>query len=282
MTQADNRGGGNQKATELVPRARLDDFRGKSAIITGAASGIGLALAEALAARGAHLALADIDARGLDAARARLESGGRRIVTRVLDVSSDADVRDAASEFEAALGNVHLVFNNAGIDMSGELESLSEEDWRRVFGVNVFGVVHGIRHFLPLLRRHGAPAHIVNTASGAGFWVNRDVSMGAYAATKYSVVALSEALEQELAGTGIGVSVLCPGPVNTPIATNSSQASEQLKASIAAGAAPELVANLTLDAILAGEFYIFSPTRMRPRVEQRFARILDALERAPT
>ena len=99
---------------------------------------------------------------------------------------------------------------------------------------------------------------------------------------KYSVVALPEALEQELAGTGIGVSVLCPGPVNTPIATNSSQASEQLKASIAAGAAPELVANLTLDAILAGEFYIFSPTRMRPRVEQRFARILDALERAPT
>ncbi|CAG2158388.1 1-deoxy-11-beta-hydroxypentalenate dehydrogenase [Cupriavidus yeoncheonensis] len=281
MIQADIHSYGKPNATDRASRHRFDDFQGKTAIITGAASGIGLALAEALAARGADLALADIDARGLDTARERLETSGRRICTRVLDVSSDSDVRDAASEFEAALGKVHLVFNNAGIDMSGELASLSEEDWRRVFGVNVFGVVHGIRHFLPLLRHHGEPAHIINTASGAGFWVNRDFSMGAYAATKYSVVALSEALEQELSGTGIGVSVLCPGPVNTPIAEHSSHTSELFKATIAAGAAPELVANLTLEAIRSGEFYIFSPTRMRPRVEQRFARILDALERAP-
>ncbi|WER46592.1 SDR family NAD(P)-dependent oxidoreductase [Cupriavidus sp. WKF15] len=263
-------------------RPRLHDFRGKAAIITGAASGIGLALAKALAARGADLALADIDARGLEAARARLAPTGRRVCTRVLDVSSDADVRDAAVEFEAKLGRVHLVFNNAGIDMSGELASLSEQDWMRVFGVNVFGVVHGIRHFLPLLRRHAEPAHFVNTASGAGFWVNHAFPMGAYAATKYSVLALSEALEQELRGTGIGVSVLCPGPVKTPIAERSSHTSEQFKASVAAGAAPELVASQTLEAIGSGEFYIFTPTRMRPRVEARFARILDALERAPS
>ncbi|UIF91782.1 SDR family NAD(P)-dependent oxidoreductase [Cupriavidus sp. UYPR2.512] len=262
-------------------RPRLHDFQGKAAIITGAASGIGLALAEALAAQGADLALADIDARGLDAARARLASTGRRICTRVLDVSSEADVRDAAAEFEAQLGRVHLVFNNAGIDMSGELASLSQQDWTRAFGINVFGVIHGIRHFLPLLHRHGEPAHFVNTASGAGFWVNGDFPMGAYAATKYSVVALSESLEQELRGTGIGVSVLCPGPVKTPIAERSSHASEPFKASVAAGTAPELVASQALDAIRAGEFYIFTPTRMRPRLEARFARILDALERTP-
>ncbi|KJK09638.1 short-chain dehydrogenase [Burkholderiaceae bacterium 16] len=262
-------------------RPRLHDFRGKAAVITGAASGIGLALAEALAARGVDLALADIDAHGLDAARARLASTGRRIFTRVLDVSSDADVRDAAAEFEAELGSVHLVFNNAGIDMSGELASLSEQDWQRAFGINVFGVIHGIRHFLPLLRRHGEPAHIVNTASGAGFWVNSDFPMGAYAATKYSVVALSEALEQELSGTGIGVSVLCPGPVKTPIAEHSIRASEQFKAIVAAGTPPERVASQALEAIRAGEFYIFTPTRMRPRLEKRFGRILDALERAP-
>src|SRR5437899_11425362 len=95
-------------------RTALTDFRGKAAIITGAASGIGLALAEALAARGADLALADIDSRGLDTVRARLASTGRRIYTRAVDVSSDADVRDAASEFESKLGKVHLVFNNAG------------------------------------------------------------------------------------------------------------------------------------------------------------------------
>ncbi len=266
-------------ASKTDPNARgpLQDFQGKTAIITGAASGIGLALAEALAARGADLALADIDARGLGAARARLASTGRRIHTRVLDVSSDSDVRDAAAEFEAELGRVHLVFNNAGIDMSGALTSLSEQDWTRAFGVNVFGVIHGIRHFLPLLRRHGEPAHIVNTASGAGFWVNSDFPMGAYAATKYSVVALSEALEQELSGSGIGVSVLCPGPVKTPIAERSSHATAPFKATVAAGAAPEVVADLTLEGIRAGEFYIFTPTRMRPRLEARFARILDAL-----
>lgn len=266
--------------TQSDSRPRLQDFEGKTAIITGAASGIGLALAEALAARGADLALADIDARGLDAARKRLASTGRRICTRVLDVSSDADVRDAAAEFEATLGRIHLVFNNAGIDMSGELASLSEQDWTRAFGINVFGVIHGIRHFLPLLRRHGEPAYFVSTASGAGLWVNGDFPMGAYAATKYSVVALSEALEQELRGTGIGVSVLCPGPVKTPIAERSNHASESFRAAVATGTAPELVANHTLEAMRAGEFYIFTPTRMRPRLEARFARILDALERA--
>jgi len=264
------------------PLPHLDSFQGKAAIITGAASGIGLALAKALAERGADLALADIDADGLDAARAMLASTGRRICTRVLDVSCDEQVRDAAAEFEAALGKVHLVFNNAGIDMSGELASLSEQDWQRAFGINVFGVIHGIRHFLPLLHRHGEPAHIVNTASGAGLWVNNDFPMGAYAATKYSVVALSEALEQELSGTGVGVSVLCPGPVKTPIAERSSHASDRFKTTVAEGAPPELVASLTLEAIRAREFYIFTPTRMRPRLEKRFARILDALERAPT
>uniref|UniRef100_UPI003F49A127 SDR family NAD(P)-dependent oxidoreductase n=1 Tax=Cupriavidus necator TaxID=106590 RepID=UPI003F49A127 len=263
-------------------RPRLQDFQGKTAIITGAASGIGLALAEALAARGADLALADIDAHGLDAARTRLASTGRRICTRVLDVSSDGDVCDAAAEFEAQLGRIHLVFNNAGVDMSGELASLSVQDWTRAFGINVFGVIHGIRHFLPLLRRHGEPAHFVTTASGAGFWVNSDFPMGAYAATKYSVVALSEALEQELRGTGIGVSVLCPGPVKTPIAERSSHASESFRASVAAGTPPGLVASQALEAIQSGDFYIFTPTRMRPRLEARFARILDALERAPT
>ena len=268
-----------ESKTDKVLPARIGDFSGKAAIITGAASGIGLALAHALAAQGVDLALADIDASGLEIARAELAESGRRIFTRVLDVSCDADVRAAALEFEARLGKIHLLFNNAGIDMSGTLESLSEGDWTRVFGVNVFGVIHGIRHFVPLLRRHGEAAHVVNTASGAGFWVNSEIPMGAYAATKSSVVALSEALEQELRGTCIGVSVLCPGPVATPIAERSHRASEMLRASIAAGTAPQKVAGIVLDAIRAGEFYIFSPTRMRTGLEKRFERILGALER---
>jgi len=268
-----------ESTTDKVVLPGIGDLNGKAAIITGAASGIGLALAHALAAEGVDLALADIDASGLEAARAELAAGGRRIFTRVLDVSCDADVRAAALEFEAQLGKIHLLFNNAGIDMSGSLESLSEEDWTRVFGVNVFGVIHGIRHFVPLLRRHGEAAHVVNTASGAGLWVHSEIPMGAYAATKSSVVALSEALEHELCGTRVGVSVLCPGPVATPIAERSRHSSERLRASIAAGTAPQEVAGQVLNAIHAGEFYIFSPTRMRTGLEKRFGRILDALDR---
>lgn len=253
---------------------------GRAAIVTGAASGIGLALARMLAARGVDLALADIDARGLDAVHAELAGSGRRVVSQVLDITDAEAVRAAAAKFDAALGPIHLLFNNAGIDMSGTLDSLTLEDWRRVFEVNVFGVVHGLLHFLPLLRRHGERAHVVNTASGAGFWVNRDIPMGAYAATKYAVVAISEALEQELAESLVGVSLLCPGPVATAIAERSPKASSQLRASLAAGASPEAVAALVLDAISRDQFFIFTPSRMADAVRQRAERILDALDRA--
>ncbi len=264
-----------------APRPILH-FAGKVAIVTGAASGIGLAIARALAERGADLALADVDARGLEAAHAELSATGRRVVSRALDVGDAGAVARVAADFDASLGPIHLLFNNAGIDMSGTLASVELHDWRRAFDINVFGVVHGLLHFLPLLQRHGERAHVVNTASGAGFWVNADVAMGAYAATKYAVVAISEALEQELAGSPVGVSVLCPGPVATSIAEHSTKASAQLRASIAAGAAPQNVARWLLEAMVRDEFYVFTPTRMADRVQQRTARILEALARVPS
>jgi NAD(P)-dependent dehydrogenase (short-subunit alcohol dehydrogenase family) len=250
---------------------------GGAAIVTGGASGIGLAIARALAQRGVDLALADVDAAGLESARAELTAQGRRVVTRVVDVSDDEQVRAAALEFDAALGPIHLLFSNAGIDMSGRLDALTLADWQRAFGINVFGVVHGLRHFLPLLQRHGRRAHVVNTASGAGFWMNDAVDMGAYAATKYAVVAISEALERELAGTPVGVSVLCPGPVATPIADRSTHTTAQMRASIAAGTPPDAVAQMLLDAMARGDFFVFTPTGMAPRLQQRHERILDAL-----
>lgn len=268
-----------QDTTPLRPG--FGDLAGKAAIITGAASGIGLALAHALAERGVDLALADIDARGLEAARTQLAATGRRICTRVLDVSSEAEVRAAASEFGAQLGKVHLVFNNAGIDMSGTLASVSQEDWTRVLGINLLGVVHGIRHFVPLLQRHGEPAHIVNTASGLGLWVSPAAATGAYSASKYGVVALTEALEQELAGSHIGVSLLCPGPVATPIAERSPHATPQLRANIAAGITPHQAAARVLDALRDGEFYIFTHAQLAANLRQRFGRILGALSRVP-
>jgi short-subunit dehydrogenase len=254
-------------------------FEDCTAIVTGAASGIGLALARALAARGVDLALADRDEAALAAVRAELAAKGRRVVTHGCDVSDDAQVAEAARAFDRQLGPIHLLFNNAGIDMSGRLQDLALADWRRAFDVNVFGVVHGIRHFLPLLQRHGEAAHVVNTASGAGLWVSGDATMGAYAATKFAVVAISEALEQELEGTPVGVSVLCPGPVATAIAARSALASPQLLASIAAGTPPDEAAALALAGVERGDFWIFTPTRMRERLQRRHDRILAALDR---
>ncbi|HVZ45911.1 MAG TPA: SDR family NAD(P)-dependent oxidoreductase [Ramlibacter sp.] len=257
------------------------DFAGTTAVVTGAASGIGRAIACALAHRGVNLGLVDVDARGLAETQDRILATGRRVAARTADVSDDAAVRAAASAFDRELGAIHLLFNNAGVDASGALESLSHADWQRAFGVNVFGVVNGLSHFLPLMHRHGQRAHVVNTASGAGFWVSGDVRMGAYAATKYAVVAISEALEQELAGSRVGVSVLCPGPVATHIAERSPRAERALRESIAAGAAPQLAAEIALGGVQRGDFYIFTPTRMRARVQARHERILEALDRVP-
>jgi NAD(P)-dependent dehydrogenase (short-subunit alcohol dehydrogenase family) len=251
-----------------------------AALVTGAGSGIGLALAHALAARGMDLGLADIDAEALESAREALQAAGCRVECRTVNVADEAQVQAAAGHFATTLGPVRYLFNNAGIDVSGELAWLSMADWHRAFDVNVFGVVHGLRHFLPLLQRHGGPAHVLNTASGAGFWVNGQVRMGAYAATKSAVVAISEALEQELAGSPVRVSVLCPGPVATAIAERSGKVAPGLREAIAQGVQPDFVARIALEAMERGEFYIFTPNRMAAGLQQRHLRIQEALARA--
>jgi NAD(P)-dependent dehydrogenase (short-subunit alcohol dehydrogenase family) len=257
----------------------MQTLKGKGAIVTGAASGIGLGLARALAQSGANVALADIDARRLEKARVELAKHGTKIVAQTLDVADDAAVQAAAACFETQLGRIHFVFNNAGIEMSGPLASLEEADWQRLFAVNTFGVIHGIRHFVPLVRRHGEGGHVVNTASIGGLQVNRDFRLGPYAATKYAVVALSEALEQDLEGSGIGVSVLCPGSVATRIAESSRRPNAALRAAVAAGLTPEAVAERVLRAIQDQEFYVFTHAELKPKLEARFRRILDAFAR---
>ena len=257
---------------------RMQTFQGKGAIVTGAASGIGRGIARALAKAGADVALADIDARGLEGACAELASFGRRVYSRVVDVADEAAVREAAAEFEARLGRVHLVFNNAGVEMSGALESLETRDWQQLIGVNVYGVIHGIRHFVPLLRRHAEGGHVVNTASIGGLQVNRDFRLGPYAMTKYAVVALSEALEQDLEGSNIGVSVLCPASVATRIAERSRTPNAALRAAVAAGLPPEAVGERVLRAVREREFYIFTHAESKAKLEARFRRILDAFK----
>ena len=259
----------------------VQNLRGKGAIVTGAASGIGLGLARALAEAGANVAMADIDREALKKAQAEIAKHGTRIFTQSIDVADEGAVKTAAETFQAQLGKVHLVFNNAGIEMSGPLESLQAADWQRLFAVNVFGVIHGIRHFVPLVRRHGEDGHVVNTASIGGLQVNRDFRLGPYAATKYAVVALSEALEQDLEGSRIGVSVLCPASVATRIAESSRTPNPKLRAAVAGGLAPAAVAERVLRAIRDGEFYIFTHAESKPKLEARFGRILDAFEKIP-
>jgi len=196
----------------------VQDLKGKTAYVSGAASGIGFGIASALARAGANIAMVDIRAEALADARARLHNLGAHVETFVADVSDAALLEETAASIDKAFGPIHIVCNNAGVSMLGvPLEEIPRSDWDWVIDVNINGVINGIRTFVPRMRRHGEGGHIVNTASIAGLQVNPNFKAGAYAMTKYAVVALSEALEQELAGSGIGVSVLCPAAVDTGI-----------------------------------------------------------------
>ena len=196
----------------------MQHIKGKTAYVSGAASGIGFGVASALAQAGANVAMVDIRAEALEEARARVHNLGAHVETYVSDVSDAALLEETAAAIEAQFGAIHIVCNNAGVSMLGvRLEEIPRSDWDWVIDVNIKGVINGLRTFVPRMRRHGEGGHIVNTASIAGLQVNPNFRTGAYAMTKYAVVALSEALEQELAGSEIGVSVLCPAAVDTGI-----------------------------------------------------------------
>ena len=187
------------------------ELKGKTAIVTGAGSGIGLGIAKALAGAGMNLVLADLQPDRLAAARQDIEALGAKAVGVTVDVSDAASVAAAGRAAEQAFGKLHVAVNNAGVAMHGtRVEDVSAEEWNWVIGVNVSGVINGIRTFVPMIRRHGEGGHVVNTASISGFFVRGGRNQGAYSMTKYAVVALSEALEQEVEDAGIGVSVLCP------------------------------------------------------------------------
>jgi NAD(P)-dependent dehydrogenase (short-subunit alcohol dehydrogenase family) len=269
----------------------MEELSGKVAVVTGAASGIGLALSTAFAAEGMRLVLADIESEPLQAAVAGLPDGTEAL-TVVCDVS-DADqvdaLRDAAVE---RFGTVHVVCNNAGVAGGGPVWTQTRADWDWVLGVNLFGVINGITSFTPLLIEQGE-GHIVNTASMAGLlstpWA------ATYNVSKHGVVTLSETLwgDLQLAGaTGVGVSVLCPGWVQTRIAESgrnrpadpgapAAPVSEEAAAAlahvgslVAEGLNPRQVAELVVESIRTDRFYIFTHPTWMPLVSDRFDRIL--------
>lgn len=275
----------------------MRDLAGKTAFVTGAASGIGLALARAFADEGMNVMLADIEADALEAARAEFGDRPARVRAVACDVSDFESVSRAAAATFDAFGAVQLLCNNAGVAGGSGVDRISPETWRWAIDVNLMGVVHGLAAFLPQMRAHGQGGHVVNTASMAGLQAN--IGLSPYVASKYAVVGLSEGLAKELAPEAIGVSVLCPGFVRTNIATSArnrpdrygsavipdpDSAAGRLAAQMAdkarAGLDPAAVAVQTIAAIRANELYIFTHPEMRGEVDERFAAIGAALDRA--
>jgi len=272
----------------------MREIRGKTAIVTGAASGIGLVIAKALAHAGANIVLADVLPDPLEAARQAIETIGVRAVGVTVDVSDPLSVEAAGKAALDAFGALHIAVNNAGVAMHGTaIENVTLEEWEWVIGVNVKGVINGIRTFVPMIRSHGQGGHVVNTGSVSSLFVRQARNQGAYAMTKYAVLALSEALEQELAGSGIGVSILCPGGVTTSIFDSAATRpdrfggsyrrpeQEAMKSAFATGAlAPEVVGRRVLQAIQDNEFFILTHTGEREVINARLDRIKAAFDRA--
>ncbi len=274
----------------------MRELQGKTAFVSGGASGIGLGLGRAFAASGMKVMLADIEAAPLDAAVRGLVAAGAQVKGVVCDVADRAAVERAASETFAAFGKVHVVCNNAGVGVGGaSADQMSPADWEWAIGVNLMGVIHGVAAFLPRIRTQGEGGHIVNTASMAG--MVSSPMMAPYNVTKFAVVTLSETLAAELAGTGIGVSVLCPGWVNTridesgrnwparfgPMRTPTPTAlarRAQLKELLRAGMNPDEVAARVVAAIHDNDLYVFTHPEMRGALEDRFRRVLAAYDKA--
>jgi NAD(P)-dependent dehydrogenase (short-subunit alcohol dehydrogenase family) len=271
----------------------MKDFAGRIAVVTGGASGIGRAMANRFAAEGLQIVLADIEQAALDRAETEIRASGATVTSKRTDVSRAADVEALAKFTVDTFGAVHILCNNAGVGVGGTSWQQTVKDWEWMLGVNLWGVIHGIRTFVPIMIAQGDDCHIVNTASGAGLHVRP--FLGMYAATKHAVVALSEAMyhELKLTGTKVGVSVLCPAVVNTRIgesernrpqamtnegpAANPAQmaAMEQaFRAALAAGLAPADVAAAVLEAIRNERFYILTHEETKGRVRAKMEDIL--------
>lgn len=269
----------------------LTEFAGRVAAITGAASGFGREFARIAAARGMRLGLADIDATALRQVADEMRAAGAEVVTERVDVSIGDDVGRFARSTRDAFGQVDLLFNNAGVATTGYVWESTERDWQWVLGVNLWGVIHGVRHFVPAMIEQRTAGHVVNTASVAGLL--SPPAMGAYNVSKHGVVALTETLfhDFKLAGAALGCSVLCPAFVATGIADSGrnrpaalrdatpetaaqGKARKALEKAITSGRLSAAdIGRTTFEAIEQDRFYIVTHDRIRGSIALRHADI---------
>ncbi len=276
----------------------MKEFQGKVAVITGGASGLGRAMAERFARAGMSIVLADVEPKALAKAEAEMKAAGAKVIGVRADVSKADEVEALAQQTLAAFGGVHLVANNAGVAEGGNVWDNTVADWEWVLGVNLWGVIHGVRVFTPIMLAQGSEGHIVNTASVAGLL--SPPGMGIYSVSKHAVVALSECLHQDLAQKTdkVKCSVLCPAYVPTGIAdsgrnrpaalsaTRHKSAADlaldaSLKKAVQSGKLSAAdVAEKVYESVRDERFYILTHPKIKPSIQWRMEDILQ--ERNPT
>ena len=263
----------------------MQQFEDRVAVVTGAASGIGLAMAERFAAEGMKVVLADIENNALQAAAGNLRGKGYPVLAHVLDVSKPDQVEGLARATYDAFGAAHVICNNAGVEVIGAAWEHTLADWEWLLGVNLWGVIHGVRAFVPRMIAGGEDGHIVNTASMAG--LTTAPFMSVYDVSKFGVVALTESLYKDFLATGqkLRASVVCPGLINTKIMQSSRnrpaelaeggsyseqavQFRQALATGLSAGYDPSVVAGLVFDGIREEKFYII-PAQNKDGIKRR-------------
>jgi NAD(P)-dependent dehydrogenase (short-subunit alcohol dehydrogenase family) len=267
------------------------EVEGKVAFITGGASGVGLGMARAFLAAGMRVAIADIRADHLEEATAEL---GGDVLALPLDVTDRAAFARAADETERALGNVHVLCNNAGINLFNDIADATYQDWDWVLGVNLGGVVNGVVTFVPRIKAHGERGHVVNTASMAAFVAGPGA--GIYTTAKFAVHGLSDALRWSLLPHGIGVSMVCPGLVKSKIyesdvtrpaelSTDTTPADQEFMRILPglheAGMDPVEIGEKVLRAIRTNEFYVFPHPEHRDELQAIFDETIAAFPDEP-
>ena len=271
----------------------MKDLRGKTAVITGAGSGIGRGTARILAQKGVNVVVCDINASRAEETAEEIRRMQVRSLAVPLDVSDRKSVYEAADRIEREMGNIHIIFNNAGIGSPRvPLEDTPDEDIDWLFGVNTLGVMNGIKAFVPKIKKHGQGGHVVNTASIAGLRTAEGMAIGLYSASKMAVVALSQALKESLRGQDIGVSVLCPAGVDTNILGAAAQRPDKfggpiereqpaaMAKALAEGLPPDEVGRCVAYAIEDGDMlFILTHPQTRRWIEDRHKMLMDAYDK---